>query len=73
MSEKEAERQSLLTGCLPIETGCDGLQIFFEPNYTKRIAICGIHGKTDVDYKMAIALAENLRGIAEMYLEAKDV
>ena len=72
MSEKEADRLSLLTGCLPIETGCEGLQIFFEPRYSKRIAICGIHGKTDIDYKMAIALAENLRGIAEMYLEGKD-
>jgi len=67
MSEKEAERLSLLTGCLPIETGCEGLRIFFEPRYNKRIATCGIHGKTDIDYKMAIALSDNLRGIAEMY------
>ena len=69
MNNKEAERLSLLTGCLPIETGCEGLQIFFEPHYNKRIAICGIHGKTDINYDMAIALADNLREIAEMYLE----
>ena len=69
MTEKEMERLSKLTGCMPIETGCDGLGIFFEPRYNKRIAICGIHGKTDIDYKMAIALANNLREIAEVYLE----
>jgi hypothetical protein len=72
MSEKEADRLSLLTGCLPIEIGCEGLQIFFEPHYKKRIVIAGIHGTTDINYDMAIALADNLRGIAEMYLEGKD-
>ena len=73
MGNKEADRLSLLTGCKPIEfDGVDGLFVFFEPRYNKRIAICGIHGKTDIDYKMAIALADNLRGIAEMYLEGKD-
>ena len=70
MTEKEIERLSKKTGCMPIETGCDGLGIFFEPRYNKRIAICGIHGKTDINYEMAIALSENLRSIAEMYLKA---
>lgn len=72
MSEKEAERLSLLTGCLPIESGCHRLQIFFEPQYKKRIVIAGIHGMTDINYDMAIALADNLREIAEMYLEGKE-
>lgn len=69
MRNKEADRLELTTGCKPIEfDGVDGLYVFFEPNYSKRIVIAGIHGKTDIDYKMAIALADNLRGLAETYL-----
>ena len=69
MRNKEADRLSLETGCMPIEFDCEGLYVFFEPQYKKRIVIAGIHGMTDIDYKMAIALADNLREIAEMYLE----
>lgn len=72
MRNKEADRLELETGCKPIEFDCDGLYVFFEPHYNKRIAICGIHGATDINYDMAIALADNLRGIAEMYLEGKE-
>ena len=59
------------TGCLPIDLGVDGLAVFFEPQYKQRIVIAGIHGKTDVTYDMAIALADGLRDIAETYLEVK--
>ena len=72
MRNKEAERLSLETGCMPIEFDCESLFVFFEPKYKKRIVIAGIRGMTDIDYKMAITLADNLRGIAEMYLEGKD-
>ena len=72
MNNKEADRLSLETGCMPIEFDCELLFVFFEPHYKKRIVIAGIHGMTDIDYKMAITLADNLRGIAEMYLEGKD-
>jgi hypothetical protein len=72
MNGKTADLLELTTGCKPIEfDGVDGLYVFFEPNYSKRIVIAGIHGKTDIDYKMAIALADNLRGLAETYLEEK--
>lgn len=70
MKSKEADRLEIETGCKPIEfEGCDGLYVFFEPHYKKRIVIAGIHGTTDINYDMAIALADNLREIAEMYLE----
>jgi len=72
MNNKEADRLSLETGCMPIEFDCESLFVFFEPQYKKRIVIAGIHGTTDINYEMAIALADNLRGIAEMYLEGKD-
>jgi len=72
MQNREADRLSLETGCMPIEFKAEGLFVFFEPQYKKRIVIAGIHGKTDINYDMAIALADNLREIAEMYLEGKD-
>jgi len=72
MNNKESDRLSLETGCMPIEFDCEGLFVFYEPRYKKRIVIAGIHGTTDINYDMAIALADNLRGIAEMYLEGKD-
>lgn len=69
MNYKEIEKLELETGCKAVEfDGCDGLYVFFEPQYRKRIVIAGIHGATDLNYDMAIALADNLRGIAEMYL-----
>ena len=70
MRNKEADRLSLETGCMPIEFDCEGLFVFFEPHYKKRIVIAGIHGMTDINYDMAIALANGLRDCAEMYLEA---
>ena len=72
MTDKEAELLSLKTGCLPIELDCGGLYVFFEPQYKKRIVIAGIHGTTDINYNMAIALSDSLRSIAEMYLEEKN-
>ena len=69
MGSKEADRLSLETGCMPIEFDCEGLYVFFEPQYKKRIVIAGIHGMTDINYNMAIALSDSLRSIAEMYLE----
>jgi len=69
MGSKEADRLSLETGCMPIEFDCEGLYVFFEPQYKKRIVIAGIHGTTDINYDMAIALANGLRDCAEMYLE----
>ena len=71
MNNKTVDDLSLKTGCMPIEFDCEGLFVFFEPNYKKRIVIAGIHGTTDINHDMAIALADNLRGIAEMYLEDK--
>ena len=71
MRNKTADRLELETGCKPIEFDCEGLFVFFEPNYTKRIVIAGIHGMTDINYDMAIALADNLRDLAKMYLEEK--
>ena len=72
MNYKQIEQRELKTGCKAIEIdGVDGLYVFFEPGYKKRIAIAGISGTTDINYDMAIALADNLRGIAEMYLEEK--
>lgn len=69
MNNKEADRLEFETGCKAIEfDGVDGLFAFFEPNYTRRIVIAGIHGKTDLDKKMALALADNLRDLAEMYM-----
>ena len=59
-------------GVREIESDCEGLYVFFEPQYKKRIVIAGIHGTTDINYDMAIALADNLREIAEMYLEGKE-
>lgn len=70
MQNKEADRLSLETGCMPIEFDCEGLFVFFDPQYKKRIVIAGIHGMTDINYEMAIALANGLRDCAEMYLEA---
>jgi hypothetical protein len=69
MIAKDAERLEVETGCKPIEFDCKWLYVFFEPRYKKRIVIAGIHGMTDINYSMAIALADNLREIAEMYLE----
>jgi hypothetical protein len=69
VKSKEADRLEIETGCKPIEFDCEGLYVFFEPHYKKRIVIAGINGTTDINYDMAIALADNLRGIAEMYLE----
>jgi len=71
MGNREADRLSLETGCMPIEFDCEGLFVFFEPKYKKRIVIAGIHGTTDINYDMAIALADQLRDIAETYLEGK--
>ena len=73
MNNKEADRLSLVTGCMPIEFDCESLFVFFEPNYRKRIVIAGIHGATDINYDMAIALANNLREIAEVYLDGGDL
>jgi hypothetical protein len=72
MNNKEADRLEIETGCKPIEFDCKSLFVFFEPQYKKRIVIAGIHGMTDINYDMAIALADNLREIAEMYLEGKE-
>ena len=69
MNNKEADRLSLVTGCMPIEFDCESLFVFFEPQYKKRIVIAGIHGMTDINYDMAIALANGLRDLAETYLE----
>ena len=69
MNNKEADRLSLETGCMPIEFDCESLFVFFEPNYRKRIVIAGIHGTTDINYDMAIELADSLRELAETYLE----
>ena len=69
MKSSEADRLSIETGCMPIEFDCEGLFVFFEPQYKKRIVIAGIHGTTDINYDMAIALANGLRDIAEVYLE----
>jgi hypothetical protein len=69
VKSKEADRLEIETGCKPIEFDCEGLYVFFEPHYKKRIVIAGINGMTDINYDMAIALADNLREIAEMYLE----
>ena len=69
MNNKEADRLSLATGCMPIEFDCESLFVFFEPQYKKRIVIAGIHGMTDINYDMAIALANGLSDCAEMYLE----
>ena len=71
MNNKEADRLSLETGCMPIEFKTDGLFVFFEPQYKKRIVIAGIHGTTDINYNMAIELADSLRDLARMYLEDK--
>ena len=72
MGNKEADRLSLATGCMPIEFDCESLFVFFEPNYHKRIVIAGIHGATDINYEMAMELSKHLKSLAEMYLEAKD-
>ena len=69
LNNKTVDDLSLKTGCMPIEFDCGGLYVFFEPGYKKRIVIAGLHGATDINYNMAIALADNLREIAEMYLE----
>lgn len=70
MNDKEADYLEKKTGCKPVEfDGVEGLYAFFEPGYTKRIVIAGIHGKTDLSFEMAIALSDQLRGIAEMYME----
>jgi len=69
MNNKEADRLEIVTGCKAMELGVEGLFAFFEPYYTKRIVIAGIHGKTDLNREMALALADNLREIAETYME----
>ena len=69
MKNKTADRLELETGCKPIEFDCEGLFVFFEPQYKKRIVIAGIHGATDINYNMAIELADSLRDLARMYLE----
>ena len=51
MRNKEADRLSLETGCMPIEFKTDGLFVFFEPQYKKRIVIAGIHGTVIVTGK----------------------
>ena len=73
MGNKEADRLALETGCMPMEFDeAEGLYVFFEPTYTKRVVIAGIHGTTDLNYAMCLALADHLRGIAEMYLKEEN-
>lgn len=70
MNNKEANRLELETGCKPIEfDGVDGLFAFFEPGYKKHIVIAGECGKTKVNAKQVLALADGLREIAETYME----
>lgn len=68
MNNKTADLLSLETGCLPIEFDCDGLYVFFEPEYTKKIAIAGIKGITQINRDQALALADGLRDIVQMYM-----
>lgn len=70
MDRKTAEKLELDTGCKSMEfDGADGLFVFFEPRYKKRIAVAGTHGMTDLTAKQALALADGLRDIVSTYME----
>lgn len=72
MNYKDIERIEQETGCKTIELeGADGLYVFFEPYNPRHIVIAGEKGKTKINRAQALALANELRDIAEMYLEEK--
>jgi hypothetical protein len=69
MNNKEADRLELATGTCAIEFAAEGLFVFYEPQYAKRIAIAGLRGVTLVNKAQALELANGLREIVEMYME----
>ena len=69
MNNKIADRLELETGCCAIEFDAEGLFVFYEPEYTQKIAIAGIKGVTQINKQQALALADGLRGIVEMYMK----
>lgn len=72
MNYKDIDRLELETGCKAIEfDGADGLYVFFDPDNKKSIVIVGEKGRTKINRAQALALANELKGIVEMYMEEK--
>ena len=69
MSEKEIDRYERETDNKAIDIDCDGIAVWFNPDDKEHLVIAGEKGKTKINYAMCLALADHLRGIAEMYLK----
>ena len=72
MNAKQLEQLEFQTGCKGIALeGADSVYVLFEPNYITHIVIAGEKGLTKVNKHQAIALATELMGIVETYMEDK--
>ena len=72
MNYKQIAAIELETGSCGIELkGADGMCVFFYPRNPNKIEIAGDKGRITLNRAQAIALANELMGIVETYMEEK--